>query len=193
MYRMGIKALEVGNSYVVGRPLNEVAHDAMLELSEELRESVNLAIRDGDKVVYIKQIQNESHAVRMFTRVGARVPIYCTGNGKVLVAYEGEAAIREILAETDFEPFTQRTVTNVAEFIERTNEAVSRGYAWDNEEREVGVRCIAAPIFGADGAVAAALSVSAPTMRLTLAEGKAYSVSLIAAAKRISEQLGFVG
>ena len=193
LYRVGVKTLEIGNKYLLDRPLNDAAHGAMKELSEALRETVNLVIRDGDMAVYIKQIQNESHAVRMFTQVGARVPIYCTAIGKAILGYLEEAEIRVILEGTEYVAFTENTVSSCDEFIVRAKESAKRGYAWDDEERELGVRCIAAPIFDINGQAIAAVSVSAPAMRLSIEQGEGYSLDLMQAARKISEQLGYAG
>ena len=193
LFRLGVKTLEIGNAYLQGRPLADAADSVMRELSETLRETVNLVVRDGDMAVYIKQIQNESHTIRMFTREGARVPIYCTAIGKIILGDLDPEEIREVLRDTEFIPFTKNTVSDCDEFAKLAKRSAKRGYAWDDEERELGVRCIAAPIRDAEGQVVAALSVSAPVMRMTKAQGTAYSSPLIDAAERISRKLGYLG
>jgi IclR family acetate operon transcriptional repressor len=167
LYLMGVKAFELGNSYLVERPLSEFASQAMRHLAGELNETVNLAVQDGSEIVYIKQ-EESSHTFRMFTKVGARAPLYCTAIGKVILAWQDADLIKSLLGDEPYPAFTSKTLTSFYSFMEEVRRVPVSNFAWDNEEREEGVRCMAAPIHSAEGMAVAAISVSGPTNRFTL-------------------------
>ncbi len=184
VYRVGPKAFAVGQVYPRQNLLLAVRSE-MEALAAETGESVNLAVPAGQEVLYLDQAEG-SRLVRLFTAPGSRAPLHATGVGKVLLAFRG---IPEGLS---LAPYTPYTLTRL-EDLRRELEAVrQKGYALDNEEKELGVRCVAAPVFGPSGQVVAALSLSAPASRLSLEEAHRLAPRVMEAARRASLRLGFV-
>lgn len=184
LYRVGPKAFAVGQAYPRQNLLLAVRPE-MEALAAETGESVNLAVPAGLEALYLDQAEGNK-LVRLFTAPGSRAPLHATGVGKVLLAFRG---VPEALT---LNPYTPYTLTRL-EDLRRELDAVQRqGYALDNEEKELGVRCVAAPIFGPGGEVVAALSLSAPSSRLSLEEARLLAPRVREAARRASLRLGFV-
>lgn len=163
---------------------NEVATPLLHELVEISGETANLAVLERDRAVYMAQAQ-PSRMVRMFTELGNRVPLHCTGCGKVLLAYQPEKVVDSIIATTGLPAFTEKTITEPEQFREELATIRQRGYAIDNGEQEEGVRCMAVPVYGTDGKVIAAISISGPSSRLDSSRIPA----LVPQLKRISAAL----
>ncbi len=189
-YRVGLRAFEVGNAFLSAHRFPEVARPVMAELVKQLHETTNLAVRDGREAVYVLQVESP-HMLRLFAHPGARHPLYCTGVGKVLLAWEPEHEVRALLGPGPLLRYTPRTLTDPEAVVQELRWVRARGYAVDREEREVGVRCVAAPVRDATGKVVAALSVSAPASRLAYRRIPEVARATVAAAQRISRLLGF--
>lgn len=191
-YQLGLRAFEVGSAFMPRLQLSDVALPVMRELMQEFGETVNLAVADQADAVYVAQVEGEQ-MLRMFTRLGARTPAYCSGVGKVLLAWLPTETIHSVLGGGPWPASTKHTLTTF-EALERELSQIRRqGYAVDNEEREVGVRCMAVPIADARGAVVAALSLSAPTVRLSEERLEDILPALLNAGSRISERCGVSG
>ncbi|GLV47579.1 transcriptional regulator [Thermus sp. LT1-2-5] len=185
VYRVGPKAFAVGQAYP--RPdLLSAARPEMEALAEETGESVNLAVPWEGEALYLDQVEGRQ-LVRLFTAPGSRAPLHATGVGKVFLAYRG---VPEGLRLT---PFTPHTQTRLEGLLAELQEVRAQGYALDNEEKELGVRCVAAPVFGPTGEVVAAISLSAPASRLSLEAARRLAPRVRAAAERASLRLGFSG
>ncbi|HEY3923169.1 MAG TPA: IclR family transcriptional regulator [Acidothermaceae bacterium] len=130
-------------------------------------ETANLAMMEGDAVVYLAHVPS-AHSMRMFTEPGRRVMAHCTGVGKALLAQMPVADVRALLSRTGLPAQTERTITDVDELLEELGRIRVEGFAMDNGEQEVGVRCIAARVIHAPGLMA--LSVSAPLVRMSEAD-----------------------
>jgi len=115
--------------------------------------------------VYEAQAQ-PTRMVRIITVLGNRVPLHCTGCGKVLLAYQPESVVASIVAEEGLPRYTERTITDPGQFQQELEMIRHQGYAIDNGEQEEGVRCIAVPVYGSKGKVVAALSISGPSSRV---------------------------
>jgi IclR family acetate operon transcriptional repressor len=145
--------------------LNAVALPHLAHLVDEIGETANLAMLDGDLVAYVAQVPGR-HSMRMFTEVGRRVQPHCTAVGKaVLAATRTDADIRALLGRTGLPRHTQHTVVDVDEFLVQVQTVRARGYALDEGEQEVGVRCIAVNVTGSS--LPLGLSVSGPAPRMT--------------------------
>lgn len=190
-YRLGhrLMALAGGAADRTAR-LRETARPRLGRMRDAYDETVNLTVLDRFSIVYVDQVES-SRPVRMFSRIGNRVPAHASGAGKAMLAYQPPAALAALFASAPYEALTPRTITDreaLAAELERIRE---RGYAMDDEEYDEGVACVAAPIFGAGGVVEGALSVSGPVgrmQRLDLAEVGAAARSLTA---EVSAELGF--
>lgn len=147
--------------------LGDLARPFLRELMEVSQESANLAVLEKNSVVYIEQVPVPSRTVRMFTQPGAYGPLHATGTGKAIVAFEPEEVRDSIVRQIDLIYFTPNTITDPERFREELDRIREQGYALDFEEKEEGVRCLAAPVFGPDGNVVAAMSISGPAGRLS--------------------------
>lgn len=128
--------------------------------------------------------------VSVETEVGARPPLHCTATGKAVVAHLSEAHARGLLGDGPFEQFTYRTLTTLDAVLAELAHVRQRGYAIDDEELNAGVRCVAAPVFGLEGAVVGCIGVSGPTQRLGIDRVPAVAELVMAAASRVTAGLG---
>jgi DNA-binding IclR family transcriptional regulator len=171
-YRLGIRLLELGALVKERLSLREVAHPWLQQLHRTTGESVNLGIRDGDHIVYIERTSGGRSAVRVVHIVGSRAPLHTTATGKLFLAEEPRAEVERYVARTGLAPMTPRSITDPMRLYEELERVRREALAYDLDEQEVGVRCIAAGIRDEDGTLVAGLSLSTPTERYdpTLAE-----------------------
>ena len=158
-YRLGIRVYELGLSYQTSARLGTVAEPQVKLLAEKYQQSVHIAIYAGHMAVFV--IGNKSGTSNViFPRIGAGIAAYCTGVGKVLLAWQSEAHIEEYLQFETLAPYTPNTITDPAQLKEELQKIRERGYALDREETVRGIGCVAVPILGAADQVIAAISVS---------------------------------
>lgn len=163
-YALGPRLIGLGDA--ASRMLGEWARPQLTDLVDQAGETANLAMLDGDAVVYVAQVPSR-HSMRMFTEVGRRVPVHCTGVGKVLLAQLPAAEVRAMVARTGMAAQTPHTITD-PDRLERELERIrAQGYAVDDAEQELGVRCVAVAVPG--GPASTAISVSGPDTRVTWA------------------------
>jgi IclR family acetate operon transcriptional repressor len=160
-YVLGPRLIRLGESS--SRMLATWAQPHLSRLVDDIGETANLAMLDGDRVVYVAQVPSR-HSMRMFTEVGRRVHLHCTGVGKVLLAQLPAEQARRLLVQAGMPVRTERTVTDPDELLAQLPAIAERGYAVDDGEQEAGVRCVAVPVPG--GSSAGAMSVSGPAGRL---------------------------
>lgn len=193
-YSNSFKLFEMGNNVVEELGLRRQAQPFMEELAEKSHEAVNLAILDGRYMLYIDKIES-SETIKVDLNIGKRLPSYCTGLGKAMLAYIPEERLEELFKGEKFTKFTKNTVSSLAELKEQLKRIRERGYSIDNEEYVAGLVCVAAPVMSFRGEVVAALSIAVPKYRLD--EGKKdlnYIVELVKdAAAKFSLQLGYRG
>ncbi len=184
-YALGARLIPLGQ--VAGTMLGAWARPVLAELVDGLGETANLAVLDGDAVTYIGQVPSR-HSMRMFTEVGRRVMAHCTGVGKALLSQLADDDVRELLARTGMPAQTPHTLTDPDLLLEELGRVRADGYAIDEGEQEVGVRCVALPVQGALGTLA--ISVSGPAPRMTT-ELVARAVPLLQeAGRQLSTELG---
>jgi DNA-binding IclR family transcriptional regulator len=189
-YRVGPRAAQVGGAYDAHDALLAAARPVMRAVVDDLNESANLAALRGPEAVYIAQVEGRQ-LVRMFTRLGATAPLHASGVGKVLMAWQDDMDVSALLGAGPFPAFTPHSLTTLPAYRAELARVRAQGYALDDQERELGVRCVAAPIRDAAGSVVAALSVSAPTSRLTESEMPRFVARITAATQAISRGLGW--
>ncbi|HON34365.1 MAG TPA: IclR family transcriptional regulator [Synergistales bacterium] len=160
-YMNSFKLFEMGNNVVKDMGLRKQAFPYLKELADKTGEAVNLAVLEGGSVVYIDKMESTS-TIRADLNIGKRMPLYCTGLGKVFLAFLPEELARDILEKEDFKRYTPFTHQGVESLLSELREIRRDGFALDNEEYVEGLLCIAAPVWGFNDEVVAALSVAMP-------------------------------
>ena len=190
-YSLTLRLFELGSMVLSRLELWQEARPIIERLSKDTRETVHLATLDRGEVVYLDKVEStQTLRVAMMSRVGMTAPTYCTGVGKILLAFAPQDQLEAVISDMTFEQFTENTITD-KDLLRRELATIRQnGYAIDDEEHERGVRCVAAPIHDWNGEVAAALSISVPTVRMTNADVPAYREKVLAAATEIHRRLG---
>ncbi|MQY14561.1 Transcriptional repressor IclR [Streptomyces sp. RB5] len=183
-YALGPRLIRLGESSA--RLLGTWARPYLARLVEETGETANMALLDGDEVVYVAQVPSR-HSMRMFTEVGRRVLPHSTGVGKALLADTPEEDVRALLARTGMPAATERTITTPDAFLDALARVRREGYAVDDNEQEIGVRCLAVAV--PDAPTRAALSVSGPAGRVTDATTERIVPVLQQVARELSRSL----
>lgn len=192
-YRLGLKVLELaGGEQAQTAALCAAARPHLEQIQSATRETTNLVILVGDRVVYVDQVAGR-HSMRMFTELGSSALAHTTGSGKAMLAYRPAQTIATMYprAREPFERLTPRTLTTLASLSEEFTRIRRRGYARDDEEHEEGVSCVAAPVFDGTGTAFAAISISAPTSRLVHADTSELGRLLRQQAAEVSSALGY--
>ena len=189
-YRLGLALFELGT--LVRRKMDTASESRaqMYSLAEMTGETVQLAILDHHSVLYIRILESRQ-AVRMSTIAGSRAPAHATSVGKVLLAFQPPEVVKQVV-ELGLKRFTGNTITEPAVLNEELAAVRAKGYAIDDEEIEVGLRCVAAPIRNHSGRVIAAISVAAPVQRMTKKNVLTTAPTVVAAADAISRRLGYL-
>jgi len=190
-YSLTLRMFSIGSKGLAHMDLTEVARPIAEELGEKLRETVHMGILDGDMAMYILKIESR-YTIRMYSRVGKRIPLYCTAIGKILLSEMEEPAFGQLIRNMEFVPFTRRTIANSSQLQTELALVKTQGYAQDLEEHEDGVRCIAVPIRDYTGSIIAGMSISWPTFRFSEEAKNQYIVDLKASASSISSLLGYI-
>ena len=184
-YSLGPRLIRLGET--TSRMLGRWARPHMERLAHELGESVNLAMLDGDQVVYVGQVMASRNSMRMFTEVGRRVMPHCTGVGKAIMSDMDPAEVRDLLARTGMPARTDHTITSPDELLAELERSREREYALDEGEQELGVRCVAVAV--PDASQRLALSVSGPLTRMSDETVQRAIGPLHRAADAISEEM----
>ena len=164
-YRLTLKMFELSSGIVNRMDIMGVAKAHLERLAQRTGEAVHLVIRDGQDIVYLYKAENGP--MRMASRVGLRSPLYCTGVGKAILATLPPQEVEEVWARSRPQKLTGRTITDLAQLRAQLDEVRANGYAIDDEENELGVRCVAVAIPGADGRADSAFSISGQTPYMT--------------------------
>ena len=190
-YALSFRFLELGTRVQQKIHLTSIARPHIERLMDETRESVNLAVRDADSMVYLDIAQSNHSILQLFTRPGARVPLYATGVGKLFLSKMEKAEFDAYLARSEITPFTPNTLVENDKIIKDLERIRNQGYSVDNEEMEAGVRCVAALVYDHQGQPAAAISITGAAMRVTVDRIQLFGKLVSTCAAAISRQLGF--
>ena len=188
-YRLGFKLAERAGVFLDQFDLRRVALPILEELRDSCDESVNLAIRDDGFVTYIERMFG-NNMLGMRSEIGKREPIHSTALGKAMLAQLPTADLNEFISEYHFTPVTPHTITDPDTFTLEMQETLLHGFAMDNQENELGGRCVAAPIFDYHGKPVAAISISVPIQRFPDERIDEFGEMVRQAAQKISLQLG---
>lgn len=185
-YRLGRKVLHLSRYVSSGRELEEEAKPVMEWLRDQLDETVNLTLREGDEVVYVGRVLSR-RMMRVEQIIGSRAPLHVTAVGKLMLGEDGESACRAYAQRTGLRRYTPNTITDPELLAAAVRCARRNGYAFDNEEAETGVGCIGVLLRDASGQMVAGLSISAPIER----RREAWAATVVEAGCRISARLGY--
>lgn len=189
-YRLGLKALELGQTFIKQMGLLRQAKPILEKIVEECNETAYVAIFKEGYIVYLDVVETNL-TVRVVSRVGSRMPAYCTAAGKVHLAHMSDEEVDAILPR-DLKQYTPETITDRSILKEHIKQVAEQGYAFDDEELDPGVRCVAAPIRDYTRRIVGAISISGPSMRLDDARVEKEIVPLITeAGEELSTRLGF--
>jgi len=191
LWFIGVQAFTVGAAFLRTRNVVAAARPVMRQLMEDSGESVSLAVLDGADAVYLAQIECRA-MMRALARPGGRAPLHCSGVGKALLAALSEAERAPLYARIDFTRFTDHTLTDPAALGAALRPVAAQGYAVDDEEFALGLRCVAAVIRDEYGEPVAAISCSGPTARVTVDRVAPLGRLVAAAAADIAAALGAV-
>jgi IclR family acetate operon transcriptional repressor len=165
LWYVGLNAFTVGNAFLNRRDFVAIARPHMHALVDQCGETVNLGVLDDGEVVFVSQIESPE-VMRMIVRLGSRSPIHASGVGKALLAGMPERRVARILERRGLPRYTERTLDNPAALYAELEQTRQRGYALDDEEHAVGLRCVAAAIFDENAQALAAISLSGPKARM---------------------------
>lgn len=191
-YRPTFKLLELGMKNLDRFEIRHIAHPMMQELSRAFGETVNLGYWDGHAIVHLDKI-NSTEILRMDSGLGAVAPAYCTGLGKAILAFLPPEEIETYLHGVTFDALTPHTITSANGIHQELAKIRQTGFAIDNEELSIGLRCVAAPVFDYAGRASYALSVSGPTHRLPDSRIEIIAVRLGEICQRLTEKIGGTG
>ncbi len=189
-YRLGIGLFSLGSLVRTRIDVAAEAKGFLNTLRAEVNENARLAILSRRNVVFIHDFESND-PVRLRSITGQSRPAHCTAEGLCLLAGLSDAALAAFLAEP-LEPRTPNTVTDPEALMERIRKVRRLGYATEDEECDVGARCIAAPVFQADGRTVAAMGLAGPRLRLKKSQFPQLAETLVEAAQKLSERLGYV-
>jgi len=189
-YVIGPKLARMGSGMNFEEGLRKISRPVLQKLWTATGETVNLAILDGQQILYLAVIES-SHTFRLASQVGARRPLYCTALGKAILSQLPDDEIDDLLKSVTYERFTPHTITQAGKLKKDLLKTRLRGYALDDEEAVLGARCIAAPVFDSNAKVIGGLSVSGPVTRISQEKIVPFAAILKKAAQSVSRRLGY--
>ncbi|OBS10983.1 IclR family transcriptional regulator [Acidihalobacter prosperus] len=187
-YVLGRKLLQLAGRVRRGIDIREEARAHMEWLRDQIGETVNLTVREGDEVIYIERVAPK-RMMRVEQVIGSRAPLHVTAVGKLMLGELGDAFLRAYARRTGLPAYTPKTITSVERLLTVVHQARAQGTALDDEEAEEGVGCIGTLVHDSTGAVVAGLSISAPMER----RRDAWVALVREAGRRIAARLGYFG
>ena len=189
LWFVGVETFRMGATCLRRRKLAERGRTVIQTLMQETGETANLAVADEDAVVFVSQVETHE-AIRAFFRPGTRSPFHASGIGKAILAYRAPEQTERLIERCGLEGFTEKTLTT-AEALRADLAAIrKRGFAIDDEERNPGMRCVAAAVFNEFGEPVGGVSISGPSVRVTDARAEGYGPQVRAAGQEITQAMG---
>jgi DNA-binding IclR family transcriptional regulator len=186
-YKLGMRLLELGNLVKARLDVRDAAMEPMRALHRSTGQTVNLSVRQGDEIIYIERAYSERSGMQVVRAIGGRAPLHLTSTGKLFLAADDPKNVRNYALRTGLAGHTRNSITEIDKLERELLQVRNRGYARDNEELELGVRCVAVGIRDDQGKLIAGLSISAPADRMQ--EGWVQEISTTA--RTISSALGY--
>ena len=193
-YLLGFKLVDLGNALLNQIDLRTVARPYLFDLAQKANEAVHLVILDHKEALYLDRVESDGNrrGLQMASKVGMRVSAHCSGTGKVLLAALSENELNDFINSKGLPKRTEKTITDSHQLKLHLEMVRNQGYAVDDEEDDLGTRCVAAPIRNEVGHVIAAISISGPTIRITWKKVlDTFKDQVVNTALKISRQLGF--
>ena len=189
-HHLGIACFSIGQAAAGQLDIRRLSLPYLRELNQQTRETIHLTVRHGLSAVYVEKLDSPE-PLRIYSRIGASVPLHCTAVGKVLLAYLPPDEQERLLPELDLKRLTPNSVGNLQELKTELFRVRKNGFASDLEEHELHIRCVAAPIWDHTGHVQSSLSITAPAFRMPVARLRQMAPLIQRAGLRISAQLGY--
>ena len=189
-YRVGLKILSLSRGALSGIDVREVALPIMRHLVEKTNLTCHLAILDGPEAVYIEKVEPTGF-IRMDTWVGRRMRVHATSVGKALVAHISQERLEKIISGRPMEKRTPKTITTLPRLLKDLEKVRAQGYAVDDEENNMGARCVGAPVFNQSGTIEASIGLSGTTNQVNAQTMPRILEALKDAARHVSMQLGY--
>jgi len=190
VYRLGIACFAIGQAALGQLDIRQVSLPYLQELNRQTRETIHLTVRHGLSAVYVEKLDSPEQ-LRIYSRIGAAVPLYCTAVGKVMLAYMPDEERERVLPQLALKRLTPNTAGSLQELRAELYRVRKNGYACDLEEHELHIRCVAAPIWDHSGIVNASLSITAPMVRMTVTRLRQLAPLIQTAGLQISRELGY--
>jgi len=190
VYHLGIACFAIGQVALGQLDIRRVSLPYLQELNRQTRETIHLTVRHGLSAVYVEKLDSPEQ-LRIHSRIGAAVPLYCTAVGKVMLAYMPDDERERVLPQLVLNCLTPNTVSNLQELDAELYRVRKNGYACDLEEHELHIRCVAAPIWDHAGSVNASLSITAPVVRMAVTRLRQLAPLIQTAGLQISRELGY--
>jgi IclR family transcriptional regulator, KDG regulon repressor len=187
LYALGVRLVRLAHAAWSQSSLAPIARPWIDRLSADVGETIHLAQMDGAQVLYVDK-RNATRPVEMYSQAGKVGPAYCTGVGKAMLAYLPEDAVNDAIARQSFHAFTPTTLASAEALMDELRAIRTRGHAFDREEHEPGIICIAAPILTATSRVIGALSITSTTARTSLAAMEGLAPRIKETATRIAAE-----
>lgn len=189
VWHIGPQAFVIGSRFLHRTSLVDRARPVLRRLMQQTGETANLGVEQNGRVLFVSQVEAAA-TIRAFFAHGSLSPMHSSGIGKALLAHMDDDWLADYLQGQTLEVFTERTITNPEALRADLAATRARGFAIDGEEKNLGMRCIAAPVFDLNHEVVAGISVSGPTSRIVLDQIDSIGAAVIEAAQRLSKSLG---
>jgi DNA-binding IclR family transcriptional regulator len=188
-YRLGFRILHLGESLKSNLNMISIARPSIMELSKSLGESVHLCAFNNNCVYVVDQVRS-NRVYSLSATVGMVEPFHCSSVGKCILAFKRPETVRSLLKHYEFTRYTEHTITDEDELMHHLEQIRSQGYAIDDEEMAIGVRCIAVPVFNYRKSVQFSIGISGPKRDLAPSEMERYIGAMLFSARAISEGIG---
>ncbi|WP_392562947.1 DNA-binding transcriptional regulator KdgR [Orbus sturtevantii] len=191
-YSLNLKLLDLGNRVLDHQNFLAIADSEMRKLRDKTKETIHLAVREGEQIIYINKVASEQYSLCLTSKIGNQANVYASGLGKILLAWLDDESKNEIIDHLNFIQFTPKTIMSKEAFLAELDKVKQCGYGKDDEESELGLRCFSVPIYNRLGNIIAALSLSTSIFRCNTAEDEQKLIDeLNKTAAKISELIGF--
>lgn len=189
-YELGFRLFEIGSQFSRKLNISRIAMPYMQNLAKKTNETIHLAVLSDNEVLYVNK-EESSVSIRIVTETGLKLPVHCTGVGKALISGHTTDELEKVAQEKGLKKYTDSTITDLKKLQKEISKVKGQGFAVDEQEFMVGLRCIAIPIYNHSGKVVCALSISGPVARMMGDSFEDKKKRLMHAAAKISQEMGY--